>query len=308
MTSIYTTNTNQDLNQTSEEEFELYKDEAEYVDLDPDEDDTLVYSEGFRELASLRGVVGDLSSYVLSSEFSTASNDACASYIPNISDFNHLLNYALRWGYYGLGGVNGNSIQSVRLGPQLLVRKNPSSVRTLPINEELFTEFWLDAFADSDFDFDTADEFDDADADDVDIVRYRPSPALQKIKTFLDRHEGDFTPIPEDLLAQARVENPDAITKPFRDFSQYGGHANSKTPKELRLNLKLVALLPETIKELSKVLEQAVDKVENSFSRMSPSSHLGAFIAPSKAIGRETSGLSGIASLSKTTTPKQQNA
>ena len=300
-----TTNTHEHLNQISEEDFELYENEAEDADLDLDEtpledEENIEGCGGFAALAALRQAVRDLS---------VQTTDACntnTGYIPTLSDFNHPLNYALRWGYYGLGGVNGNSIQSLRLGSQLLVRKNPSSVRTLPINEELFTEFWLDAFADADFD--TADEFDDADADDVDIVRYRPSPALQKIKTFLDQHEDDFTPIPEDLLAQARLENPDAITKPFRDFSPYAGYANSKTPKELRLNLKLVALLPEAIKELSKVLEQAVNRVENSFSRMSPSSHLGAFIAPSKAIGRETSGLAGIASLPKTTTPKQQNA
>lgn len=244
-------NTHEELNEISEEEFELYK--CEIDDLDDLLDDL------------------DLSKP--------------QSYTPTIRDLERTS--AVRHGYYAYGDVPCGSLpQSIRLGPQLLVRKHTACVPFNPkgLSEEPFLEFWLEP-----------------------IGGVEPSPALQEIRKLLDENENNELPIPEDLLVLAKLENPDAPARCYAEWVPMKLTKNNEGLDTLRANLKLVSTLPEEIKRLTRVLASAVDLIENSYARMKPSisssPHLGEpTLARSETVAADPTKLTGIASLSSKTT------
>lgn len=215
-------NTHEELNEISEEDFRLYENEAEDIDELLEEELEEAWDDLLDDL--------DLSKP--------------QSYTPTIRDLER--NSAVRHGYYGYGDVPCACLpQSKRLGPQLLVRKNPASTpyNSAGLNQEVFLEFWLDDQA---------------------------SPALQEIRKFLDTNEANDLPIPEQLLVFAKLENPDAPARRYAEWVPMKLTKNNSSLDALRANLRLVDTLPKTIKALSNVLEQAVVQVENSYARMKP--------------------------------------
>lgn len=229
---------NPELNQIDEEDYDLYADEldeAERVFMGENENTGALPEENVEDF--IEGVFSTLTKTIksIASQIEQAPDDS--GYIPSMADFNHPFNRALRWGY----GKN-QSIQSIRLGPQLLVRASSAPC----LDDSLFEEFWLD---------------DDA---------VRASQALCQIRSFLDQHEDDFDPIPEHLLAQARMENPNTTIKTYRDFIPYGGYGKSQTPESLKTALRCIDTLPIAIKHLTQVLGKAVHTVDDAFARMNP--------------------------------------
>lgn len=104
----------EELNEISEEDFALYENEAEDIDL---------VLEELEDLALLKP----------------------QAYTPTIRDLERTS--AVRHGYYGYEQLPCGSLpQSKILGPQLLVRKNPASTpyNIKGLSEEPFLEFWLE--------------------------------------------------------------------------------------------------------------------------------------------------------------------
>ncbi len=260
---------NPEINEATEEDFDLYANElgeAEKVYIEESEDTGTLPEENVEEFIEdiFSNLTKTINSLYLQAE--SAPNDS--SYTPTIADFNHPFNRALRWGY-----TQDQSIQSIRLGHQLLAR---ASYETC-LNDSLFEEFWLD--------------------DDT----VKTSPALSHIRHFLDQHENDYEPIPEPMLVQARMENPNATIETYREFVPYGGHINSKTPDSLNTALRCVDTIPKAIKQITQVLETAIETVENAYARMIPSqTQTGDIIASSES---HSHSLTGIAALNPSIHP-----
>lgn len=193
-----------------------------------------------------------------------------SSYTPRIRDLERTS--AVRHGYYGYHDpIVGNLPQSIRLAPQLLVRRFSAKVPFNPegLSEELFIEFWLEP-----------------------IDGVPPSPALREIRAFLDAHEGDELPIPEPMLVAAKLENPNAPVRRYREWIPREITKDNEGLDTLRDCFRLVDEIPRVVEQLTEVLEQAVDRVENSFARMSPY-NTGAFIASSKNVASDLTKLTG---------------
>ena len=116
-------NTPEDLNEISEEDFRLYKNEAEDIDELLEEELEEAWDDLLDDL--------DLSKP--------------QSYTPTIRDLERTS--AVRHGYYGYEQLPCGSLpQCVRLGPQLIVRTHTACVPFNPkgLSEEVFLEFWLE--------------------------------------------------------------------------------------------------------------------------------------------------------------------
>lgn len=200
------------------------------------------------------------------------------SYTPRIRDLERT--FAVRHGYYDYTDpIVGNLPQSKRLGPQLLVRAFSPSVPYNPegLSEEPFIEFWLEP-----------------------IDGIPPSPALQAIRDFLNANEHNDLPIPEPMLVAAKLENPNAPIRRYREWMPREITKDDAGLDVLRDCFKLIHQIPRVVEELTEVLEQALIQVENSFARMTPTRPSEIHIATSEAIAADPAKLTGISSTQTT--------